>query len=50
MDSHKRDVELKKVAFSNQKIAAQLGRSASSGPTASSIYATILTRTKSDPR
>lgn len=44
MDSHDRDLEIRKIAFSNQKIAAQMGRRTGSEPSASSIYATILSR------
>lgn len=44
MDSHKRHMEIQKVAFSNQKIANQLGRKADTPPTTSSIYANILSR------
>lgn len=46
MDSQTRKIEIRKVAFSNVKIAAQLGRHASSAPTDSSTYATILNKDK----
>lgn len=44
MDSRKRDVEIRKVAYSNQKIASQLGRPAVSMPNNSSVYASVLSR------
>lgn len=44
MDSKKRAVEIQKVAYSNRKIASQLGRPEKSVPNGSSVYASVLSR------